>query len=70
MRRIIFLLTFLLLLPQLVEAKKILSIEINGPITTGTLELFKSGLEKAEELDAEALLVLIYTPGGGLNETL
>ncbi|MBS3113933.1 nodulation protein NfeD [Candidatus Woesearchaeota archaeon] len=70
MRRIIFLLTFLLLLPQLVEAKKILSIEINGPITTGTLELFKSGLEKAEELDAEALLVLIDTPGGGLTETL
>ncbi len=60
----------LFILPQLVEAKEVIVIEVNGPITTGTLELFKAGLEKAQEIDAEALIVTLDTPGGGLTETL
>lgn len=70
MKRFIIFLAILFILPQLVEAKKVLVIEVNGPITTGTLELFKSSLEKAEEIEAEALLVTLDTPGGGLAETL
>jgi len=70
MKKLIIFLTILFLLPHLAEAKKVLVIEVNGPITKGTFELFKSGLEKAEEIEAEALLVTIDTPGGGLTETL
>ena len=70
MKKLILFLIFLLLIPQLAEAKKVLSIEVNGPITTGTLELFKSSLEEAKEIEAEALLVILDTPGGGLTETL
>ena len=70
MKKLVLLLTFLFLISQLAEAKKVLVIEVNGPITRGTLELFKSGLEKSEEIDAEALLAILDTPGGGLTETL
>ena len=70
MKRLIIFLVILFMLPQLAEAKKVLVIEVDGPITAGTLELFKSGLEKAEEINAEALLVTLDTPGGGLTETL
>lgn len=70
MRKLVIIFAILFLIPQLAEAKKVLVIEVNGPITTGTLELFKSGLEKAEEIEAEALLVTLDTPGGGLTETL
>ena len=70
MKKLILFLTILFLIPQLAEAKKVLVIEVNGPITAGTLELFKSSLEKAEEIKAEALLMTLDTPGGGLTETL
>ncbi len=70
MKKLILIFAILFLLPQLAEAKKVLVIEVSGPITTGTLELFKSALEEANEIDAEALLVLLDTPGGGLTETL
>ncbi len=70
MRKLVIIFAILFLIPQLAEAKKVLVIEVNGPITAGTLELFKSGLEKAEEIEAEALLVTLDTPGGGLTETL
>ena len=70
MKKLILFLIILFLITQLAEAKKVLVIEVNGPITAGTLELFKSSLEKAEEIKAEALLVTLDTPGGGLTETL
>ena len=70
MKKFIIIFTLLFLLPQLAEAKQVLVIEVSGPITAGTLELFKSGLEQAEEIGAEALVVLLDTPGGGLAETL
>ena len=70
MRKLVIIFAILFLIPQLAEAKKVLVIEVNGPITTGTLEMFKSGLEEAKEIDAEALLVILDTPGGGLAETL
>ena len=62
MKKLILFLIILFLIPQLAEAKKVLVIEVNGPITKGTFELFKSGLEKAEEIEAEALLVTKNTP--------
>lgn len=61
---------FLFLIPGLAEAKKVLVIEVSGPITAGTLELFKSGFEEAKSINADALMVLLDTPGGGLAETL
>ena len=65
MKKLLLILMVLFILPQLVEAKEVIVIEVNGPITTGTLELFKAGLEKAQEIDAEALIVTLDTPGGG-----
>ncbi len=70
MKLLIVFLLFLLLVPQSAEAKTVLVAEINGVITVGTLELFEASLEEAKNLDAEALILILDTPGGGLEETL
>lgn len=49
---------------------KVLVLEINGIITKGTLEQFKEALKEAEEINAEALILTLDTPGGGVEETI
>jgi membrane-bound serine protease (ClpP class) len=43
--------------------------ELSGPITTATPEIFKEALNTAKNLDAEALVIILNTPGGTLSET-
>lgn len=69
MKKIIPLLSFLFLIP-FAEATQVLVLEVSGPITSGTLELFKSAFKNAEEINAEAIVILLDTPGGSLAETL
>lgn len=48
----------------------ILTIEINNTITAGTMEHLKRSLETAEEMDADAIVLLIDTPGGLVTSTI
>jgi len=48
---------------------RVLSLEVNGPITTGTAEYLEAGLARAREEGDEAMLVTLDTPGGHLEAT-
>lgn len=50
-------------------ASKIIEIEINGTINPSTTDYIKEGIEKAKAENAEALLILLDTPGGLLSST-
>ncbi len=49
--------------------KKIILIEIDGTINPATLDYIRTGIEHAEKNSAEALVVLLDTPGGLLTST-
>lgn len=51
------------------DSSKIVVIEINGMINPATLDYIRTGLEEAENTSAEALIILLDTPGGLLNST-
>ncbi|MGH7851582.1 MAG: NfeD family protein [Thermodesulfobacteriota bacterium] len=44
-------------------------IEINGMINPATLDYIRTGIEESESRSAEALVILLDTPGGLLNST-
>ena len=52
-----------------VSKKKVIQIEIDGTINPATVDYIRSGIDKAKEEEAEALLILLDTPGGLLNST-
>jgi len=47
----------------------VLLVEITGTIDQSTVEYLKGSLQNAEQLNAQAVLLLLNTPGGGLSET-
>ena len=49
--------------------KKIILIEIDGTINPATLDYIRTGIEHAEKNSAEALIILLDTPGGLLAST-
>lgn len=49
--------------------KKIILIEIDGTINPATLDYIRTGIEHAEKNSAEALIILLDTPGGLLTST-
>jgi len=51
------------------EESSVLIIEINDTIDQSTVELLKGGLEEAEYQEVEALILLLDTPGGGVQQT-
>ncbi len=73
MRRRVFLagFTFAFFLSVLISHadsnKKIILIEINGTINPATLDYIRTGIENAEKESAEALVILLDTPGGLLT---
>ena len=74
MKKIIFLLIILSLLifPQFIvdaSSSKVLVVELSGTIDQSALELVSQGIREAENIDAEALILILDTPGGGLKET-
>ena len=51
------------------STNEIVLIEINGTINPATLDYIKAGLQEAEATSAEALFILLDTPGGLLSST-
>ena len=50
-------------------AREIVVLEINGTINPATLDYIRTGLEDAEAKSAQALFILLDTPGGLLTST-
>ena len=50
-------------------SNEIIVIEINGTINPATLDYIRVGLEEAQNKSAQALLILLDTPGGLLSST-
>lgn len=48
---------------------RIVVLEINGMINPATLDYIRTGIEEAESSSAEAMIILLDTPGGLLNST-
>jgi len=68
--RIILLLSLLLTLLILpTHGAVIVKVNIEGEINEGTVELIESAFKKAEEVNADAILIVIDTPGGLLIST-
>ena len=51
------------------QGSKVLVVEITGTIDQYTVEIFKESLEQAESENSEAIILLLDTPGGGLEQT-
>ncbi len=67
MRRI-FLFFILLILAQSASAHVIV-VELNDAITPASDDIISEALENARQSEAEALIITMNTPGGGLEET-
>jgi membrane-bound serine protease (ClpP class) len=51
------------------EESNVLIVEINGEIDHATLEKIKESLKQAKNENSQAIIMLLDTPGGGLQET-
>ncbi len=51
------------------QASSVLLVEITGTIDQATVEIISDSLKQAESLDATAVVLLLNTPGGGLDQT-
>ena len=65
----VFVFLFLSLNSRSDSDKKIILIEIDGTINPATLDYIRTGIEHAEKNSAEALIILLDTPGGLLTST-
>ena len=65
----VFVFLFLSLNSRSDSDKKIILIEIDGTINPATLDYIRTGIEHAEKNSAEALVILLDTPGGLLTST-
>ncbi|HSE84136.1 MAG TPA: nodulation protein NfeD [Thermodesulfobacteriota bacterium] len=74
----VFMLTFAILLSALVlcstssysaEKGKVILIEIDGTINPATDDYIRRGIQETEEKSAEALVIILDTPGGLLSST-
>ncbi len=51
------------------ENSNVLLVEINGTIDRATVEILKESMQQANNENSEAIILLLNTPGGGLQET-
>lgn len=65
----LFLLFMLLTLPSYADNNLVYELTINGSINPATSDYIHEGLKRAEEKNAECILVRINTPGGLLTAT-
>ncbi|HSH05533.1 MAG TPA: nodulation protein NfeD [Anaerolineae bacterium] len=75
--RILALITTLLLLasllwpqPATAQNEEIIVLEIKGVITHSMVSYFERGINKAEDRGAQAVLIILDTPGGAVDATL
>ena len=68
---LIFLFLFLIFLSYgtIAESSNVLVVEITDTIDQYTVEILKEGLQQARDENSEAIILLIDTPGGGLQQT-
>ena len=68
---IFFCLFFILFFQPLVQSanEQVVLVEINGTIDESTVEIIKDSFEYAKKEDFEAIVLLLETPGGGLDQT-
>jgi len=52
-----------------VQGSNVLIVEVIDTIDQSTVEIFKESLKQAEDENSEAILLLLNTPGGGLEQT-
>ncbi len=67
MRRLLLMAIILLVIPQ--AKALIVEIDIKGEINQGTVELVNQGFDLAEKEKAQAVLIVLDTPGGLLSST-
>ncbi len=51
------------------RGRELVMLEINGTINPATLDYIRTGIEESEKKSAEALIILLDTPGGLLTST-
>jgi len=66
---ILFLLLFFSITCNASEGSNVLLIDIDGTIDQSTVEILKEGIQQANNENSEAIILLLNTPGGGLQET-
>ena len=70
MKRIAFILFFILLTLSIpVKATKVVEVEINGEINEGTAIYINHAFKIAERENADAILIILNTPGGLVMST-
>lgn len=52
------------------DGKEVLAVSLTGTITKASADLVRETVEAAEQSDAEAVLILLDTPGGDLDATM
>ncbi len=67
MRRLLLIAIILLVIPQ--AKALIVEVDIKGEINQGTVELVNQGFDLAEKEKAQAVLIVLDTPGGLLSST-
>lgn len=67
----IFFFFLLLFLSSIASAQspKVLVVEITDTINQSTVEIITDSFKQAESIDAQAVILLLNTPGGGLDQT-
>jgi len=65
----LFLILFLFSFNVVSEGSNVVVVEITGTIDQGTVETLKDSIDLAESKNSEAIVLLLDTPGGGLQET-
>ncbi len=66
---ILFLLLFLSITCKASKSSNVLLVELDGTIDRSTVEILKDCIQKANNENSEAIILLLNTPGGGLQET-
>ena len=66
---LIFFFLIFLSFNTLAQSSNVLVVEITGTIDQSTVEIFKESIQQARSEKSEAILLLLDTPGGGLQET-
>ena len=53
----------------LAQSSNVLVVEITGTIDQSTVEIIEESMQQARSEKSEAIILLLDTPGGGLQET-
>jgi membrane-bound serine protease (ClpP class) len=61
---------FIFSIPELdAQGSNVIVVEVTDTINQYTVEIFKESLKQAESENSEAIIILLDTPGGGLDQT-